>query len=110
MDREFQRRRSGNPLFLLRLRRSKAVFRIPQDVRHRPRQNPYALFRFLALLGDLGECAFTQVVHYRTADVSKMDKETRRTYMMMKRKYGLPQPESDESREFMEKLREVKSD
>lgn len=62
-------------------------------------------FRFLALLGDLGECAFTQVVHYRSADVSKMDKETRRTYMMMRRKYGLPQPESEESREFKEKLR-----
>lgn len=68
-------------------------------------KTPMHWFRFLALLGDLGECAFTQVVHYRTADVSKMDKETRRTYMMMRRKYGLPQPESEESREFMEKLR-----
>lgn len=66
---------------------------------------PMHWFRFLALLGDLGECAFTQVAHYRTADVSKMDKETRRTYLMMRRKYGLPQPESEESREFMEKLR-----
>lgn len=62
-------------------------------------------FRFLALLGDLGECAFTQVVHYRTADLSKMDKETRRTYQRMRHKYALPQPESEESREFMEKLR-----
>ena len=66
---------------------------------------PMHWFRFLALLGDLGECAFTQVVHYRTADTSKMDKETRRTYLMMKRKYGLPQPESEESWKFMEKLR-----
>lgn len=68
-------------------------------------KTPMHWFRFLALLGDLGECAFTQVVHYRTADVSKMDKETRRTYLMMRRKYGLPQPESEESREFMEKVR-----
>ncbi len=61
-------------------------------------------FRFLALLGDLGKCAFTQVLEYRTADLSKMDKETRRAYMAMRRKFALPQSESRETREFMAKL------
>ena len=67
-------------------------------------RTPMHWFRFLALLGDLGECNFTQVIHYRTADLSKMDKETRRAYLVMRRKYGLPQPESEDSREFMRKL------
>ena len=61
-------------------------------------------FRFLALLGDLGKCAFTQVLEYRTADLSKMDKETRRAYIAMRRKFALPQPESQEAKEFMAKL------
>ena len=61
-------------------------------------------FRFLALLGDLGKCAFTQVLEYRTADLSKMDKETRRAYIAMRRKFALPRPESQEAKEFMAKL------
>lgn len=61
-------------------------------------------FRFLILLGDLGDCAFTQVVHYRTADLSKLDKNTRKAYAKMRRLYALPQPESEEEREFMAKL------
>ena len=61
-------------------------------------------FRFLILLGDLGDCAFTQVVHYRTADLSKLDKNTRKAYAKMRRLYAIPQPESEEEREFMAKL------
>lgn len=61
-------------------------------------------FRFLILLGDLGDCAFTQVVHYRTADLSKLDKNTRKAYAKMRRLYAIPQSESEEEREFMAKL------
>ena len=62
-------------------------------------------FRFLSLLGDLGECAFTRVVDIRSADLSKMDKETKRAYAAMRRKVALPQPKSPEEDEFMRQLR-----
>ena len=61
-------------------------------------------FRFLSLLGDLGECAFTRVVDIRSADLSKMDKETKRAYAAMRRKVALPQPKSPEEDEFMRQL------
>lgn len=63
-------------------------------------------FKFLSLLADLGECAFTQVIDYRTADISKMDKETKKVYLAMRRKFSLPQPESEEAKEFMSLLGE----
>lgn len=62
-------------------------------------------FRFLALLGDLGKCAFTRVVDIRSADLSKMDKETKRAYAAMRRKFALPQPKNPEEEEFMRQLR-----
>lgn len=61
-------------------------------------------FQFRALMADLGECAFTQVLDFRSADLSKMDKERKKLYLQMRCKYALPQPESEESREFMELL------
>ena len=61
-------------------------------------------FRFLALLADLGKCAFTQVVDYRSADLSKMDKETKKAYLAMRRKFALPQPESAAEQEFLREL------
>ncbi len=61
-------------------------------------------FRFVAMMADLGECAFTQVVGYRSADTSGMDKKTRAAYNKMKRRFALPQPESEDEKEFMEKL------
>lgn len=67
-------------------------------------------FRFLALLGNLEECAFTQIVGVRSADLSKLDKETKKTYLKLRRKYALPQKESEESREFMEQLAISSSD
>lgn len=63
-------------------------------------------FRFLSLLGDLGECAFSRVIDYRTADLSKMDKETRKQYQIMRRKFALPRRESEEEKEFMRLLGE----
>lgn len=65
-------------------------------------------FRFLSLLGDLGECAFTRVVDIRSADLSKMDKETKRAYAAMRRKVALPQPKSQEEEEFLQKLKGLK--
>ena len=47
-------------------------------------------FKFQALLFDLGECSFTQVIDYRTADISKMDKERKGYYMEMRNKYKIP--------------------
>lgn len=58
-------------------------------------------FRFLRLFGDLGECALTQVIDIRTADLSKMDKSTKAAYLRMRRQVALPQPESPEEAEFM---------
>lgn len=40
----------------------------------------------------------------RSADLSKLDKETKKAYLKLRRKYALPQKESEESREFMEQL------
>lgn len=61
-------------------------------------------FRFLPMMADLGDCAFTQVIGYRSADTSKMDAQTRAAYNTMKRRFALPQPESEDEREFMAKL------
>ncbi len=62
-------------------------------------------FQFLSLLGDLGECAFTRVVDIRSADLSKMDKETKRAYAALRRKFALPQPKDPEEEAFMRQLR-----
>ncbi|MBU5419603.1 bacteriophage Gp15 family protein [Acetanaerobacterium sp. MSJ-12] len=61
-------------------------------------------FRFLRLFGDLGECAYTQVIDFRTADLSKMDKDTRAAYMKMRRKFALPQPKDPDEEKFMAAL------
>lgn len=47
-------------------------------------------FKFLAMIGDLGDCAFTNVIEYRTKKItSDMPAETRKTYADLKRKYAL---------------------
>lgn len=61
-------------------------------------------FRFLAMFGDLGDCALTQVIDFRSADLGKMDKETKKVYIKMRRRFALPQPQSREELEFMQKL------
>lgn len=54
-------------------------------------------FRFLALLGDVGECAFTNVVNIRTKKLtSNMSSEQRATYAELKRKYSLVSYTEDE--------------
>ena len=67
-------------------------------------------FEFLALLSDLGECAFTRVIDFRSADLSKMDKETKRVYQKMRRKFALPQPISQEEQEFVGLLENTQPD
>lgn len=61
-------------------------------------------FRFLSMFGDLGDCALTQIIDFRTADLAKMDKETKKIYIKMRRRFALPQPQSREELEFMQKL------
>ena len=61
-------------------------------------------FRFLALMGDLEGSAFSEVIGYRTVDTAGMDSKTKAAYMRMKRRFALPQPESEESKEFMAAL------
>lgn len=47
-------------------------------------------FRFLALIGDVGECAFTNVINIRTKKLtSTMSAEQRATYAELKKKYSL---------------------
>lgn len=61
-------------------------------------------FRFIPMMADLGDCAFTQVISYRSMDTAGMDAKTKATYNAMKRKFALPQPVSEDEREFMERL------
>ena len=61
-------------------------------------------FRFISMMADLGDCAFTQVIGYRAMDTTGMDGKTKATYNKMKRKFALPQPISEEEQEFMAKL------
>lgn len=61
-------------------------------------------FRFLALLSDLGDCAFTRVIDFRSADISHMDKHTKKAYLAMRKKFALPSKATQEESEFLEKL------
>ena len=56
-------------------------------------------FKFVAMLGDVGECAFTNVINYRTADLTNMTGKMRDTYAKMKRKFALPDLFNDEEKE-----------
>lgn len=56
-------------------------------------------FEFRALLSDLGECAFTSVVEYRTKDLNGLPPKQRNEYAKLKRKYALPRRLSDEEAE-----------
>lgn len=54
-------------------------------------------FHFLALIGDVGECAFTNVINIRTKKLtSSMSSEQRATYAELKKKYSLVEYTEDE--------------
>lgn len=65
-------------------------------------------FAFLHLMSDLGDCALTQIAHYRTADLSKMGEQERRAYEQMRKRYAIPEALSQEDQqviaEFMARL------
>lgn len=56
----------------------------------------YHWFEFRALLADVGECAFTTVIGYRTKDTVDLPPKQRAKYEKMKSKYKLPRHFSDE--------------
>ncbi len=54
-------------------------------------------FKFLRMIGDLGECAFTSVIEYRTKKItSDMPAEMRKTYAELRKRYALKQDYSEE--------------
>ncbi|MBE5867990.1 MAG: hypothetical protein E7293_03405 [Lachnospiraceae bacterium] len=54
-------------------------------------------FHFLALIGDVGECAFTNVINIRTKKLtSSMSSDQRATYAELKKKYSLVEYTEDE--------------
>lgn len=63
---------------------------------------------FNALLGDLGECAYTNVVKIRTKDLSECSSaDERRSYKKLKKQFKLPNTLSEEEREAIERFREL---
>lgn len=70
-------------------------------------------FQFLALLADLGGCAFSDVVGYRLADTSKMQPDMRRAYQKMQKRFAIEEPYSAEEQaaadDFMRQLRGCKN-
>lgn len=54
-------------------------------------------FQFLEMLGDVGECAFTNVINIRTKKLtSNMSAEQRATYAELKKKYSLTEYTEEE--------------
>lgn len=56
-------------------------------------------FEFLALLGDLGDCAFSAVIGYRTKSLDGLPPKQRSEYAKLKQKYALPRRLNDEEEE-----------
>ena len=44
-------------------------------------------FKFLSLLGSIGDCALAQKIQFRTTDLTKMKGDTRKYYLKLKNKY-----------------------
>jgi hypothetical protein len=68
-------------------------------------------FEFLAFLGDIGECALSQAMEFRTCDTSKMGPEQREHYEKMKKKVALKnikKGEEENSQEIQEFLEFIK--
>ncbi len=50
-------------------------------------REPIHWFKFVSLLGCLGECTLTQKMQFRTTDLTKMKGDTRSYYLKLKNKY-----------------------
>lgn len=60
-------------------------------------REPMHWFRFLTLIGDLGECAFTNIIGIRGKKItSDMSADQRETYSRLKKKYALKQYTEEE--------------
>lgn len=69
-------------------------------------------FQFLSMISDLGECAFTKVISYRTMDTSELPANQKKTYDELKRKYSLSavsytNEEKERISEFLAELNNV---
>ncbi len=53
-------------------------------------------FEFVAMLQDLGECAFTSIVEIRAKDLGKVPKAQQGEYARLKERYALPQTFTEE--------------
>lgn len=66
-------------------------------------------FQFLAMIADLKDSAFSDIIGYRTADTSKMPADMKRAYQRMKDLYALKPSYTPEEQgvidEFMSKLK-----
>lgn len=56
-------------------------------------------FKFRGLISDLGECALSTVIEYRTKDLSDLPPKQRNEYAKLKKKYALPHKLTDEDNE-----------
>lgn len=64
-------------------------------------------FKFVSLLGCLGECTLTQKMQFRTTDLTKMKGDTRSYYLKLKNKYKVRKVISKEEHE--EQLKQLDS-
>lgn len=53
-------------------------------------------FEFVSMLGDLGDCALTNIIKIRLADTAKMSGEQKNEYMRLQRKYAIKPKLSDD--------------
>ncbi|MDE7362764.1 MAG: bacteriophage Gp15 family protein [Oscillospiraceae bacterium] len=63
-------------------------------------------FEFAAMLRDLGDCALTDIVKIRLADISKMTNAERDGYIKLKQKYAIRREMSDDERDALEEFEE----
>lgn len=61
-------------------------------------------FEFTSMLGDLGDCALTDIIKIRLADTSKMSGEQRNEYLRLKQKYAIKPQLSDDEKSSIEKF------
>lgn len=61
-------------------------------------------FEFTSMLRDLGDCALTDIIKIRLADISKMNGEQRNTFLKLQQKYAIRKELSDEERTILEEF------
>lgn len=61
-------------------------------------------FEFTSMLRDLGDCALTDIIKIRLADISKMSGEQRNAFIKLQQKYAIRKELSDEERSALEEF------